>query len=303
MSLMKWVRTLGVGLGLACLVYLLRQCNIAELIQVAVRIRWGLLVILALTLPKYFIYAISWQKIMRHLKQDIPLKTLFRIKLIGESVNYATPLNVIGGDSSRVMLLAPLLPVKEAGLAVLLVRASHMLSGFVIMLAGAIGLLSVNPLVRDKFTYPSNYLPLLLALLMITTCSIGIALFRKKITLSWQQHGKIVSLGIVLTALGRLFSVLEIYLIGIFIHVPLSFVQALILNGLSLGLTTLFAFVPSGIGILEGGFAGYLAFLGWPPAAGLAIQLVRRVNGLFWILCGAAASVFKTSCSGTRIRT
>jgi uncharacterized membrane protein YbhN (UPF0104 family) len=280
----RWIHLFGIVLGVVSLIYLLIHVNLSEVLTVASRMKWQLLIILSLTIPKYYLYSVSWQKILRHLRHDVSIATLFRVKLIGEAVSEATPLNVVGGDSSRMALLTPVLPFKEAGLSIVLDRLSHVLSGVVVMLLGAIGFLMVRPDLWDRRWD--------LPVLVMTAVVLGSAVVvKKKWASSSRAHHPVVLRGVVWTALGRLLSVVEIYLIGVFIGVPLNLTHALILNGLSLGLSTLFAFVPSGIGVLEGGFAGYFALMGWSPEAGLAVELVRRANGFFWILCGGIASL------------
>ncbi len=280
-----WVNILGLVAGLVCLGLLLAKLDLGLTLKTLGQIRWGILLVFALTLPKFWIYACSWRLILTQLGESVSTGTLFRLKLIGEAINEATPLNFLGGDTLRVGLLKSHLSLKTGVQSVVVDRISHMVSGAIIMLIG--GLLFVaHARALSWSTWGITAKGVLCVVVLLVIGSFSVKWLRPKIPPEVRQMKGTFLQTVMLTLLGRSFSILEIYLIAWLIHASVSFSDAVILNGLSLGLGTLFAFVPGTVGILEGGFVGYFSWLGRSLEGGMALSFIRRLNGIFWILVG-----------------
>lgn len=78
--------------------------------------------------------------------------------------------------------------------------------------------------------------------------------------------------------LARVFLVGEIWLALRFLGIPVTVVDALILDFLGQTVRAAAFLVPAGLGVQEGGFALLAAALGIPPATGLTVSLMRRVR-------------------------
>jgi uncharacterized membrane protein YbhN (UPF0104 family) len=67
---------------------------------------------------------------------------------------------------------------------------------------------------------------------------------------------------------------------------PVSFVAAFLLTSLSLVINSAFFFIPSGVGVFEGGHVFLFHLLGLDPGLGLGVGIIRRIRKVFWILMG-----------------
>ena len=66
----------------------------------------------------------------------------------------------------------------------------------------------------------------------------------------------------------------------------LPFSTAYLLTALSVIINTAFFFVPSGVGVFEGGHVFLFHLLGLDAGIGLAVGLLRRVRKVFWVVVG-----------------
>ncbi len=104
-------------------------------------------------------------------------------------------------------------------------------------------------------------------------------------------HAPLFTKSILLDCVGRVLGNVEIYLIAYLMDIPLTWVDTFALGTLTVITYTLFVFIPSAVGVLEASFVGYFALMGYDPAHGLSLELVRRMNNLFWIGLGTLAHI------------
>jgi lysylphosphatidylglycerol synthase-like protein len=90
-------------------------------------------------------------------------------------------------------------------------------------------------------------------------------------------------------AAGHSLLAFEIWLLARALAAPFSVVDALIVEGAVKFISIAFFFVPGQIGASEGVYALVLRALGFPPAIGLTMALVRRVRGLLAAGVGVVA--------------
>ncbi|MBI2980847.1 MAG: hypothetical protein HYY44_00830, partial [Deltaproteobacteria bacterium] len=55
--------------------------------------------------------------------------------------------------------------------------------------------------------------------------------------------------------------------------------------------TVAFFFFPGNLGINEGAFGLIFHFLGLDPAAGVSVELLRKVNSVFWVIAGGVVAL------------
>ena len=65
-----------------------------------------------------------------------------------------------------------------------------------------------------------------------------------------------------------------------------SFDVAFLITSLAFIINSLFFFMPSNIGVLEGGQVFLFLTLGLNPALGLALGIIKRMRKIFWISVG-----------------
>ncbi|OGP08976.1 MAG: hypothetical protein A2048_03525 [Deltaproteobacteria bacterium GWA2_45_12] len=108
----------------------------------------------------------------------------------------------------------------------------------------------------------------------------------KRISGFYRRHPIYFVLVLSFHFLARLLGVLEIYLIARFLDIPLGAMGALFLASLTILVNLVFVFIPGSMGVLEGAYGALFSVMGLNPVTGVAIQLVRRLRTLFWVLIG-----------------
>jgi uncharacterized membrane protein YbhN (UPF0104 family) len=86
--------------------------------------------------------------------------------------------------------------------------------------------------------------------------------------------------------LGWLLGACETFVILRALGADIEFAVAFLITSLTVIIKSLFFFMPSNIGILEGGQVFLLSTLGLAPALGLSLGIVKRMRKIFWITIG-----------------
>jgi hypothetical protein len=81
---------------------------------------------------------------------------------------------------------------------------------------------------------------------------------------------------------GFLASSLEVYLIIIYAGGTITLIHSMFLYLFSMFLTSVVFFMPANLGTSEGSYSLALTFLGYDPAAGLTVGIVRRLRTFVW---------------------
>jgi uncharacterized membrane protein YbhN (UPF0104 family) len=88
--------------------------------------------------------------------------------------------------------------------------------------------------------------------------------------------------------ISQVFALLEIYIILVAMGVTISWVEVVIIEAFSKGLTTIFFFVPGRVGTDEGGLVALFKLMRLGVAHGASLALVQRLRGIFWAAVGLA---------------
>jgi uncharacterized membrane protein YbhN (UPF0104 family) len=110
------------------------------------------------------------------------------------------------------------------------------------------------------------------------------------------RRGFLSSLG--LHALSWVFGVAEVFYLLSVLGQPLPLVSAFLFCSLSLIINTAFFFVPSGVGVFEGGHVFLFHLLGLGTGLGLAVGIIRRIRRLFWVAVGLLLLVSRATVAG-----
>ena len=87
-------------------------------------------------------------------------------------------------------------------------------------------------------------------------------------------------------AIGWLLGACETFVILQALDAGAEFEVALLITALAVIINSLFFFMPSNIGVLEGGQVFLFLTLGLNPAMGLSLGIIKRMRKLFWISIG-----------------
>jgi glycosyltransferase 2 family protein len=309
----RQLRTFFFVLGLILFAYLIFKLNPAKLWAELSKIGPNIFWILIPTGTSYFAYAWAWEIFLRGTGATVSYWNIFKIKVSGEAINSITPLSWGGGDPARVYFLKEHVPVNAGTASVVVDRTLNNLAVALFMMIGV-------TMAFIKFKLPME---LKIGLLITVFVIIGSSVFfyirsheglfeffldvLKKLHLKRHfsentmarvheidrhisefyrdnKPGFFKAFG--LHFYSRLQSPIEIYLIGIFMGFPLTFVDCYLLSSLTILVNLIFVFVPGAFGVMEGAYAGTFSLFHLNPIIGASIQIIRRIRMLLWTALG-----------------
>ncbi len=320
---MKYLRPLFFLLAVVLTAAIIAILGPAEIIKDIRLVGWKMVWIYLLGFPRYFAYTLGWMIFLP--RGHYSLGRLYQIKISGELISRATPVHFFGGDAARVMLMGSDLPRHQLAGSVIVDRTAMSLGAAVMILVGMIVAnlilplplylkaplwLGVGLLFWGLFFVISHQKKTALGSLLNVLGKIGLA---RWIRPNWRQrlaevdeivrgyyeagHSKLIA-AVGINIVGRLLNALEVYLLLIFLKIPLGFSEAILLSSLALFMTLIFFILPGNLGVLEGSYALLFRWLGLNPTLGVVMELLRKVNACLWYLVGGViALTFKRNSS------
>jgi conserved hypothetical protein len=311
--LKKHLRKIFFVIGLLLFAWVVYRLNPAVIWTYLKEVGANFFWILLVSVLWYGAYALAWEIFLKNLSKRVRFWEIFRIKIVGETINNLTPFSWGGGDPARVLMLKEHIPLTEGTASVIVDRTLNNLAVALFMLVGVI-------ITLWKFRLsPALLAGVLVALGIILSVSIlfflrsreGLFEFfidlLKRLRIKRQfspktlQHAREIdghishfyrmnrrgfALAFLLHLFGRGCGVVEIYLAARFIHHPLTLIDSYLLATMTVIVNMVFVFVPGSLGVLEGAFAGIFGLLHMNPAVGTSIQMVRRTRMIFWTAAG-----------------
>ncbi len=313
---MKLIRLLLPALGLLLLGYLVGKMGVGEVWRHLVVVKWSFPVVLAIAFLWHLSNSLAWSFAFPPGAFRPPFSALLRAKLAGDAVSQLTPLANLGGEPLKAYLLRGQAPTSLSLAAVVVNKTTQVFTGLVFSSLGFL-------LVVFSWDLP-HALPrsveLGLALILVTSGLMVWGLYRQQHRLFTSLLVLVRRLGIKTDwieskmakaqridhhighfyhrhklrlvavagchALGWLLGTCETYVILKALGVDIDFAVALLLTSLSVSINSLFFFMPSNIGVLEGSQVFLFISLGLNPAAGLSMGIVKRLRKIFWICVG-----------------
>jgi len=310
--LKKTVRILLWIIGLFLLGALVHQLGVSLVVDRVRALGWNILPVLSIAMLWHTSNTLAWRACFDRDDPDRPgFWWLVYIKLAGEAVGNVTPASHLSGEVAKVYILRPKISATRGLPSLVVNKTIEVISGLFFAVLGtvlAFQLLEIDEQIR---------LGLILALGM-SSLAIGLVflgqrrntfewfldlLLRLKITFLEKRRAQIQETdrniaafyrrnprgfieSFVLHVFSWIFGTFEIYYILITLCEPVTFTTALLLASLSTIITTAFFFVPSGLGVFEGGHAFLFHLLGLDPVLGLSVGLIRRIRKVFWVAIG-----------------
>jgi glycosyltransferase 2 family protein len=303
---MKYLRFIGIFVGLSLLGYLFHQVGLSLIRQSLGWLGWSYLLVLASALAWDLINTVGFQMAFPKKALKTNFLKLFEIRVVGETFNALLPSGYIGGEPLKVKFLAADMPLHEASSSVLIAKVAQSLSLVLYLILGLTITRSGPSPLRQRA-----------ALVSIVLLALGIGIFTFLIARGsfsqlagflhrWTRHPWLKRQEERLLALdeslrqffrhekgrflycllwhsaGWFVSAMEIPLICYLLGHPISwqagwFMAAMAQLGSSIALA-----IPAGIGFFEGGHYLAASLLGLPPFLGLTVGLIRRVRELVW---------------------
>jgi len=313
---MKFFKLILPGLGLLFLGYLIGKLGPGEIGRNFIILKWTFPFILLLACSWHITNSIAWSFAFPPGAFRPHLRSLFMAKLAGEAVNQLTPLANIGGEPLKAYLLKRESPASRGLASVVINKTAQIITGLIFTTIGL-------SLVILYWTLPQPIpLPIRISLgvLLTTGVLLFLGLWRKQKHLFSSVLGMLARLGVrtdllerrmaravriddnisrfyqnhkgrfllvmFFHSLGWLLGACETFVILRALGAEIDFSVAFLITSLTLIINSLFFFMPSNIGVLEGGQVFLLITLGLNPALGLSLGIVKRMRKIFWIFIG-----------------
>lgn len=263
------------------------------------RVGWGLLPILGLAGLRFMLRAEAWRRCMPP-STRIRFPQALAAYLAGDAIGNVTPLGLIASEPTKVFLVRHRLATREAASSLAIDVFLYSMSVVAMIAIGLVALL----LTVSMPTVWRQVLALGLAGLVV-----GAAVAWRLLGGTWSDargvrpawRARLASLRESVRAfssgqLGQLRPVILLHAAfhaGAFAEVFFALhllmgdraptiSQALIFTALDRVVIVAFKFVPFRIGVDEASSGGIAALLGWAPATGVALAIVKKIRSLVW---------------------
>ena len=319
-----WLQALAFLLGLALLVYVINKVGVQPLFDALLRIGFGFFVILGVSGLRHVLRTIAMRAAVPPEHRQITFRQAFAARLGGEAISFLTFTGPLLGEATKVALLRKRVPLTYGVPALVVDNLLYNLSVVFFILSGACVMLLSYRLPTPVYTV----LLIIAAVAALGILAAGLAAKRRVMLLTWvidrlaqlrlspkvilkrrhhiyhleskvydfYKHHPGAFFGMIACdLLSHVTSVVEVYVALRFLGFQPHISQAYIIESLTKVINFVFAFVPGTIGVYEGGTEVILQKgLGFTPAAGLALALVRKAAIVCWTSIGLLVLTSRT---------
>jgi len=319
-----WLQALAFLLGLGLLVYVINRVGVQPLFDALLRIGFGFFVIVGLSGLRHVLRTIAMRAAVPAEHRRITFRQAFAARLGGEAISFLTFTGPLLGEATKVALLRKRIPLTYGVPALVVDNLIYNLSVVFFILSGAVVMLVKYPL-------PPQVNIVLLIIAAVAALGIVIAIVaakRRVMLLTWivdrlaqlrlspkvilkrrqhiyhlelkvydfyKHHPAAFFAMVACNLLAHVSSVAEVFLALKMLGFETGVAQAYIIESLTKVINAVFAFVPGTIGVYEGGTEVILQKgLGFTPAAGLALALVRKAAIVSWTSVGLLVLTWRT---------
>ncbi len=320
--------------GLGLFGWLLAAAGPRELLEMVLRMHWGIAAVLGFYLVIIAMDTWGWHfSFVGDQRRSCRWLDLFAVRLAGEAINYVTPMATLGGEPVKADLLKRgyRLPLAE-GLASLVVAKTAIAVSLVLFVGSGLAVAwGVGQLPSSLNRFIAVTLALFVALVIGFVISQQTGVFRwmaggvrwipglrRVLEEKWHRITALdtslaqfyrrsdlrVIWSVMFHLLGWVAGVAEVYLILRFLGVDLAIWQAWVIESFWQLIRTASFLVPASLGAQEGGVVLVAAGLGIASPMAMAVALVRRIRELVWTGVGLGLWWWferRLSTSGTRV--
>ncbi len=313
---MKKYRVIFVGAGVLILALLFYSFGVQKTIDDILAMGWRFWIIAGIFLFNNIFMTIAWKVLINHPVRPSYYLQLFLARVAGDSTSSVNAMASAAGEALKAIYIKDVIPIQTGLASVVLDRTIHIISNVLMMLTGiVISFFVLNiPIWFSIGTLAAFVLLFYMMMVILRKQRQGFVRYlltriparwldrlmnekrwQKVDTLdgdisfvfSTRETMKSFYLSLAVHYLsGFFFSSLEIYLIVIFSGNSITFVHSMFLYIFSMFLTSVIFFMPANLGTSEGSFSLALRFLGYDPAIGLTVGLIKRLRTLVWSLIG-----------------
>jgi putative ABC transport system permease protein len=319
-----WLQALAFLLGLALLIYVINRVGVQPLFDALLRIGFGFFVIIGLSGLRHVLRTVAMRSAVPAEHRRLTFRQAFAARLGGEAISFLTFTGPLLGEATKVALLRKRVPLTYGVPALVVDNLLYNLSVVFFILSGAVVMLVKYPLAPQI-----NLILLIIAAVAAAGIVIAaIAAKRRVMLLTWiadrlaqlrlspkvilkkrhhiyhleskvydfyKHHPTAFFVMVACNLLAHAASVLEVYLALKMLGFETGVAQSYIIESLTKVINAVFAFIPGTIGVYEGGTEIILQKgLGFTPAAGLALALVRKAAIVSWTSIGLLVLTWRT---------
>lgn len=319
-----WLQVIAFLLGLGLLIYVLDRVGLQPIFDALLRIGFfGFLILLAISGSRHVFRTIAMRAAVPAEHRRFNFFTAFSARLGGEAISFLTFTGPLLGEATKVALLRRRVPLTYGVPALVVDNLLYNLSVVFFILSGACVMLftySLPPLVYYSLIGIASIAALGIVaaalaakrrIMLVTWFLDQMARLRlsPKVILKRRQHiyhieTKVydfykhhpgVFFGMIACdLLAHLSSVVEVYVTLRMLGYQPGIAQAFIIESLTKVINFVFAFVPGTIGVYEYGTKVILETLGYAPAIGLTLAVVRKAGTIFWTSIGLLILTHRT---------
>jgi glycosyltransferase 2 family protein len=307
------LQRLALAAGLALFLWLLHRIGLGVVAASLARIGWGFAAVLGLEAAVVLSTTLGWRWTLPP-DRRVPAGALVAMRIAGDGVNALAPAAVVGGELTRAGLLSRFLPGAEALSSVGLAAMAQFLAQVLFVGLGATILpgAGLQPRLRVLGLCLLAFVAVFAAALhrlsrkggaapgrlrrLFERLAIGLArrfgreefwrdLERQVFGFVRRRPGRL-ALSVLFFFLGWSVGIAEVALVLALLGSPMGVGTAFSIAVLAVLVEGALFFVPSRVGVQEGGFYAIFAALGLDPVQGFTLGLVRRLRELTWGLVG-----------------
>lgn len=307
-------------LGLVLFAWFVSKVGLAEIWNGLGQVGWGFAPIIALAGLRFSMRAVAWGLCLEP-PHRLPFRTAFAAVVAGDAVGNLTPLGLFASEPAKAAFVRDRVPLGPAVTALAIENILYTLSAAAMIGASTIGLLISFDL-PDAIRRAASISLVAIALGFVVTAVLlwrrpsvvrralalvvprtsGLqdrvdelhALESEIYTFAIRRGSVLVPL-VAAEAMFHLLGVLEVYLTWWLIEgTAPAMMTAFIVEGANRLVQVLFKFVPLRTGVDELTTGSFTAMLGFGPALGTTLAIVRKIRTIAWVLVGTTLLVRRT---------
>ena len=312
---MTSLRLIFLLLGLSLLTALLWQADLSAIFDYVKHLGWGLAAVLAVYLAAFLAATLSWHLLIPSARLDRRwFYHLWKVRMVGASINRITPFVGLGGEPVKAVLLKKFhaLDYRE-GVASLVVAKTANLIALILYLSGGLAITIISGDLPQAYQIASAMGLAVLAIGITVlfavqrfklTSAMSARLSRhrlgkrlvdilhhiedmdERLVKSYTRDRKKFCLAVLLTLINWMLGMVEIYLILLFLGHPVSMAEAWSIDAMLELARAMAFFIPGTIGVQEGALTLIIRSITGDASLGLAVALVRRGREIIWIVWG-----------------
>ena len=312
---MRYLKFAYLAAGIALLVIILLETDLAEAWMRIEQVGWGLLILFAIYFMAFAVDVVSWGLTLTRVPPTaLWMYRLWKVRMVGEAFNNVTPLANMGGEPVKAFILKSHYGVgyRDGIASLVLARTTIMIAlvvflaiGFALMIgegslpatykgAAGVGLAAFTVgiggfFLVQRYNVPTRAAERILPAGAAARLAGGIEKIRAledDLAHFYKDRRSRFAGAVFFVFVNWVLGVVELYVALIFLGHPVSWAEAWIIESMAQLIRIATFFVPASIGFQEGTFILVTAAMTGSPTLGLAVALVRRIREAAWIVWG-----------------